>query len=57
MSKIKRVFLVVLDSMGCGYEPDADKFGAVHESIFYYSKSSNERIFNKLYSPFDKIFF
>ena len=29
MSKIKRVFLVVLDSMGCGYEPDADKFGDV----------------------------
>ena len=29
MGKIKRVFLVVLDSMGCGYEPDADKFGDV----------------------------
>lgn len=36
------------------FHSDADKFGAVHESIFYYSKSSNERIFNKLYSPFDK---
>ena len=35
------------------FHSDADKFGAVHESIFYYSKSSNERIFNKLYSPFD----
>ena len=31
------------------FHSDADKFGAVHESIFYYSKSSNERIFNKLY--------
>ncbi|HIU78017.1 MAG TPA: phosphopentomutase [Candidatus Avilachnospira avicola] len=29
MAKIKRVFLMVLDSMGCGYEPDADKFGDV----------------------------
>ncbi len=29
MADIKRVFLVVLDSMGCGYEPDADKFGDV----------------------------
>ena len=29
MGKVKRVFLMVLDSMGCGYEPDADKFGDV----------------------------
>ena len=36
------------------FHSDADKFGAVHESIFYYSKSSDERTFNKLYSPFDK---
>lgn len=26
---MKRVFVVVLDSMGIGYEPDADKFGDV----------------------------
>lgn len=26
---IKRVFLIVLDSCGCGYEPDADLFGDV----------------------------
>lgn len=25
----KRVFLIVLDSFGIGYEPDADKFGDV----------------------------
>ncbi len=27
--KVKRVFLIVLDSYGIGYEPDADKFGDV----------------------------
>ena len=26
---MKRVFLIVLDSCGIGYEPDADKFGDV----------------------------
>ena len=26
---IKRVFLIVLDSCGCGYEPDAELFGDV----------------------------
>ena len=25
----KRAFIIVLDSMGIGYEPDADKFGDV----------------------------
>ena len=25
----KRVFLIVLDSFGVGYEPDADRFGDV----------------------------
>ena len=29
MSEVKRVFLMVLDSCGCGYEPDAEKFGDV----------------------------
>ena len=29
MSSIKRVFLIVLDSVGIGYEPDADQFGDV----------------------------
>ena len=27
MNEIKRVFLIVVDSMGCGAGPDADKFG------------------------------
>ena len=27
--RIKRVFLIVLDSCGCGYEPDAELFGDV----------------------------
>ncbi len=35
------------------FHSDADKFGAVHESIFYYSKSADDYIFNKLYLPFD----
>lgn len=26
---MKRIFLIVLDSCGVGYEPDADKFGDV----------------------------
>ena len=34
------------------FHSDADKFGAVHESIFYYAKES-EYIFNKQYQPFD----
>ncbi len=29
MNKVKRVFVIVLDSYGCGYLPDADKFGDV----------------------------
>ncbi len=29
MKKAKRVFLIVLDSFGIGYEPDADEFGDV----------------------------
>lgn len=29
MSEVKRIFLMILDSCGCGYEPDADKFGDV----------------------------
>lgn len=28
-AKAKRVLMIVLDSFGCGYEPDADKFGDV----------------------------
>ena len=29
MKSMKRIFLIVLDSCGVGYEPDADKFGDV----------------------------
>ena len=29
MTEIKRVFLIILDSCGCGYEPDAEQFGDV----------------------------
>ena len=36
------------------FHSDADKFGAVHESIFYYSMSADNRTFNKLFSAFDK---
>ncbi|MDD6977560.1 MAG: site-specific DNA-methyltransferase [Prevotellaceae bacterium] len=35
------------------FHSDADKFGAVHESVFYYSKSADNYVFNKLYLPFD----
>lgn len=35
------------------FHSDADKFGSVHESIFYYSKNCNDYIFNKQYLPFD----
>ena len=30
----KRVFLIVLDSAGVGYEPDADRFGDVGSDTF-----------------------
>ena len=36
------------------FHSDADKFGAVHESIYYYAKNSNNYVFNKQYQPFDK---
>ena len=36
------------------FHSDADKFGAVHENIFYYSKSTTSYIFNKQTQPFDK---
>ena len=29
MAEVKRVFLMILDSCGCGYEPDAELFGDV----------------------------
>ncbi len=36
------------------FHSDADKFGAVHESIFYYVKNSEYYCFNKQYQPFDE---
>ena len=36
------------------FHSDADKFGAVHENIFYYSKSPSSYIFNKQFQSFDK---
>ena len=36
------------------FHSDADKFGAVHENIFYYSKSSTDYVFNKQLQPFEK---
>lgn len=36
------------------FHSDAEKFGAVHETIFYYSKDSSKFLFNKQYLPFDK---
>ncbi len=35
------------------FHSDADKFGAVHETILYYSKNSADYIFTKQYQPFD----
>lgn len=35
------------------FHSDADKFGSVHESIFYYSRNPNNYTFNKQYLPFD----
>ena len=34
------------------FHSDADKFGAVHETILYYSIASESYIFNKQYQPF-----
>ena len=31
---VRRVFLIVLDSAGVGYEPDADRFGDVGSDTF-----------------------
>ena len=36
------------------FHSDADKFGAVHETIFYYTKSNADKIFNKQFLPFEK---
>lgn len=36
------------------FHSDADKFGSVHETLFYYSKTQSEYIFNKQTQPFDK---
>lgn len=36
------------------FHSDADKFGAVHETILYYSKSAESYCFNKQFQPFDK---
>lgn len=35
------------------FHSDADKYGSVHETILYYSKSSDNYIFNKQYQAFD----
>ena len=36
------------------FHSDADKFGAVHETILYYSKSADSYCFNKQFQPFDE---
>ena len=36
------------------FHSDADKFGAVHENIFYYVNNSSDYIFKKQFQPFDK---
>ena len=34
MKKFKRIFVIVADSVGIGYEPDADKFfNAGHDDV------------------------
>ena len=35
------------------FHADAGRFGAVHETLFFYSKS-NDYVFNKVYVPFDE---
>ena len=35
------------------FHSDADKFGSIHETLYYYSNSVEEYIFNKQYIPFD----
>lgn len=42
MKKTKRVFLIVLDSFGIGYEPDADKFGDVGANTLLRISSSEK---------------
>ena len=39
---MKRVFLIVLDSCGVGYEPDADKFGDVGSNTLHTCSTSPE---------------
>ena len=38
----KRIFLIVLDSFGIGYEPDADKFGDVGSNTLKSIMTSKE---------------
>ena len=40
MKAMKRIFLIVLDSCGVGYEPDADKFGDVGADTLRRKESS-----------------
>ena len=36
------------------FHSDAGRFGAVHESIYYYSMAGDNCVFNTVYTPFDK---
>ena len=36
------------------FHSDADKFGSVHETLFYYTKNRTDYIFNKQIQPFEK---
>ena len=36
------------------FHSDAGRFGAVHESIYYYSIAGDNCVFNTVYTPFDK---
>ena len=56
MKKAKRVFLIVLDSFGIGYEPDADKFGDVGaNTLRRISKSPSFNIPNLMKLGFGEI--
>ena len=56
MKKAKRVFLIVLDSFGIGYEPDADKFGDVGaDTLGRISRSEKFCIPNLMKLGFGKI--
>ena len=42
MAEIKRIFLMVIDSCGCGYEPDAELFGDVGASTLATIRGSEQ---------------